>query len=88
MRIEQLSPFPYEFLKETLEQYKNAKFVYVQEEHENQGGWYFARPRVRAVLQSLVDEGKLSENTVSYVGRSASCSPAVGKLPFIFPLDI
>lgn len=50
VRLEQLSPFPYEFLKETLEVYKNAKFVWVQEEHENQGGWAFARPRVRSVL--------------------------------------
>lgn len=29
IRLEQLSPFPYEHLKETLKQYTNAKFIWV-----------------------------------------------------------
>lgn len=60
MRLEQISPFPYDNLKSELAAYKNAKFVWVQEEHENQGGWYFVKPRIQAVLSKLKNEGAVN----------------------------
>ena len=41
--------------------------LWVQEESENNGGWFFAEPRLRKMGYA-----------VAYCGRDASASPAVG----------
>ena len=71
VRLEQLYPLAEKKLREILKTFpKAAKLVWCQEEPQNMGAWTFIEPRLRA----------LSERDVSYAGRSASASPAVGAL--------
>jgi 2-oxoglutarate dehydrogenase E1 component len=71
VRIEQLYPFPDVRIQEMLELYKQAKdIIWCQEEPQNQGSWFFLQQYFPACL------GK--GQTLRYVGRSASASPAVG----------
>ncbi len=69
VRLEQLYPWPQEQLKGVLERYKSAhEWVWVQEESQNMGAWTFVAPR----LHELIGE------SVQYIGRDASASPATG----------
>lgn len=71
IRIEQLYPFPEEELKAILKQYPNAKeVIWCQEEPRNQGAWYSSQHHFQACLSS--------HQQLSYAGREASASPAVG----------
>ena len=71
IRIEQLYPLAEKKLREMLKPFpKNAKFVWCQEEPENMGAWTFIEPRLRTLFCT----------EISYVGREASASPAVGAL--------
>jgi 2-oxoglutarate dehydrogenase complex dehydrogenase (E1) component-like enzyme len=69
VRLEQFYPFPKNQIKTVIRKYKNARrFVWVQEEPENMGAWFFMRFR----LENIV--GKPME----YVGRDAAASTATG----------
>ena len=69
IRLEQFYPFPGEKLQQTLSRYQNAKkWVWVQEEPENMGGYTF----VRHQLDELVDR------RWEYIGRTPSASPSTG----------
>ncbi len=71
VRVPQLYPFPHEELKRELGRYPKAKeVVWAQEEPQNQGAWFYIRPILQACLQA--------GQTLSYAGRPASASPAVG----------
>lgn len=71
VRMEQLYPFPYDDMTETLEKYPNAKSViWCQEEPRNQGAWRSNRHRI----ERLLTKGQALE----YCGRDTSASPAVG----------
>jgi 2-oxoglutarate dehydrogenase E1 component len=71
IRVEQLYPFPTEQFCTALEQYPKAKqIVWCQEEPQNQGAWQYIWPTLR--------DSKQKGQTLSYAGRSASASPAVG----------
>lgn len=71
LRVEQLYPFPSERLKEVLAPYQHVTdFVWCQEEPKNQGAWYSTQHNFLACLDK-------SQN-LSYAGRKASASPAVG----------
>ncbi len=71
VRIEQLYPFPLDAVKEAIAPYGNAKdFVWCQEEPQNQGAWYSSQHNFRAALPDGA--------SLSYAGRAASASPAVG----------
>jgi 2-oxoglutarate dehydrogenase E1 component len=73
IRVEQLYPFPHEELTEVLSQYQHVTdFVWCQEEPQNQGAWYCSQHHFRAAI------GKAGYLT--YAGREASSSPAVGYL--------
>ena len=65
IRIEQLHPFPKKQTDKILAQYKNAEFVWLQEEPENMGYWSFVQ---RAYA------GK----ELRLISRKASASPATG----------
>eukprot|EP00761_Pharyngomonas_kirbyi_P013892 gb/GECH01013921.1/.p1 GENE.gb/GECH01013921.1/~~gb/GECH01013921.1/.p1 ORF type:complete len:928 (+),score=206.49 gb/GECH01013921.1/:1-2784(+) len=71
IRLEELSPFPYHQIESEIAKYPNAsKMLWVQEEHENLGGYLYAQPR----LQRFIKDGM----NFSYVGRSAAAVSAVG----------
>jgi len=71
LRIEQLYPFPEALLVTELARYPNARrFVWCQEEHQNQGAWF---PSQHHVWRSLPPGARLE-----YAGRPMSAAPAVG----------
>ncbi|SKA59248.1 2-oxoglutarate dehydrogenase E1 component [Enterovibrio nigricans] len=71
VRIEQLYPFPKEDVQAAISEYVNAKdFVWCQEEPQNQGAWYSSQHNFRLAIPA--------DATLSYAGRAASASPAVG----------
>jgi len=53
IRIEQLAPFPYDFLLESLKSYKHADVLWVEEEHQNYGPWFFVKPRIHHVKNDI-----------------------------------
>jgi 2-oxoglutarate dehydrogenase E1 component len=68
IRLEQLYPWPAEQLAEVLSRYRRCReWLWVQEEPQNMGAWYFVEPRLRALGFPL-----------EYVGRDAAASPATG----------
>lgn len=75
VRIEQLFPFPKEALRDIFNTFEHvANVVWVQEEPRNQGAWYYMQSRrnLRACI--------LPHQSLEYVGRDYSASPAVGYL--------
>merc|ERR1711962_1122975 len=71
-RVEQISPFPFDVVRDEMLKYSNAEIQWVQEEHKNHGYWYHVQPRIEASLL----EG--DERRPSYAGRCQSASPATG----------
>jgi len=69
VRIEQIAPFPYDALADLCSQHPDAKLVFAQEEHKNQGCWSYIEHRFRTLLP---------ERHVTYAGRCAAASPATG----------
>lgn len=71
IRIEQLYPLHEEKIKALIEKYKGVKdYIWVQEEHKNQGAWSFISPRIRKLLPEKM--------TLQYIGRAESASTAAG----------
>lgn len=73
LRVEQLCPFPFRYIIPELEKFKNAEVMWVQEEPQNQGPWYFVEPRLRNIMKHLNRGGE-----VHYTGRAPSASTATG----------
>lgn len=73
IRVEQLYPFPHKEFKAELQEYPNVtEVVWVQDEPQNQGPWFYIQHHI---LQHMTSGQKLA-----YAGRAASSSPAVGYL--------
>uniref|UniRef100_A0A667X938 2-oxoglutarate dehydrogenase complex component E1 n=1 Tax=Myripristis murdjan TaxID=586833 RepID=A0A667X938_9TELE len=70
VRIEQLSPFPFDLVKVETDRYANADLVWCQEEHKNQGYYDYIKPRIR----TTIDRGR----PVWYAGREPAAAPATG----------
>ena len=71
VRIEQLYPFPHKAFEAELGRYTGAtQIVWCQDEPQNQGAWFF----IQHHLQEALKDGQ----KLSYAGRPASASPAVG----------
>ncbi|CAH4019918.1 unnamed protein product [Pieris brassicae] len=70
VRLEQISPFPYDQLKSEIAKYPNAQLVWSQEEHKNMGSWSYVEPRFRTLLRN--------QKQISYNGRATAASPATG----------
>lgn len=51
VRIEQIAPFPYEDVRNAIQNYKNAEFIWCQEEHQNAGAATYVEPRIEIVRQ-------------------------------------
>jgi len=69
-RLEQISPFPFDLVREEIAKYPNAEIQWVQEEHKNHGYWQHVQPRIETSC--------LDDRRPSYVGRPTSASPATG----------
>jgi 2-oxoglutarate dehydrogenase E1 component len=68
VRLEQLYPFPVEYIRQIIQKYSQANsWLWVQEEPENMGAWKYIRDQFRDLNIQL--QG---------VTRQASASPAVG----------
>jgi 2-oxoglutarate dehydrogenase E1 component len=76
LRIEQLYPFPYNTLATALGRYKNAEFVWCQEEPENMGAWNFVDRKLERVLWPL----DVKRKRPRYVGRGEAAATATGLL--------
>ena len=74
VRLEQLYPFPAKTLASILKRYKNADFIWCQEEPKNMGGWNTVRNYIDRTLEMI----NLKDINVKYVGRQASSSTATG----------
>ncbi|MFA5662558.1 2-oxoglutarate dehydrogenase E1 component [Castellaniella sp.] len=73
LRIEQLYPFAHKAFQTELQKYPNAReLVWVQDEPQNQGPWFY--------IQHHLYENMTEGQRLGYAGRSASASPAVGYL--------
>ncbi|GHB76695.1 2-oxoglutarate dehydrogenase subunit E1 [Psychrosphaera saromensis] len=71
VRIEQLYPFPHAEMEVIVKKYKNVKdYIWCQEEPQNQGAWYCSQHHFRNSIPKGAD--------LTYAGRKASASPAVG----------
>ena len=76
LRVEQLYPFPVKPLAEEAMRYRNAEFVWVQEEPENMGAWSFVDRRLEKTLSSL----DMRVKRARYVGRPEAAATATGLL--------
>jgi len=71
VRVEQLYPFPHKAFDAEMKKYASAtQVIWCQDEPQNQGAWFYVEHRI---AEALKDGQKLS-----YAGRAASASPAVG----------
>ena len=73
IRIEQLYPFAHKTFDAELRKYAKAtEVVWVQDEPQNQGPWFY--------VQHHIYENMSAGQKLGYAGRVASASPAVGYL--------
>ena len=71
IRLEQVHPFPLKELKIAVAKYENAvEVIWCQEEPKNQGCWY--------QISYYLGKALVPNQTLRYVGREGSPSPAVG----------
>jgi 2-oxoglutarate dehydrogenase E1 component len=71
IRIEQLYPFPHKAFETEMKKYPHAtQVIWCQDEPQNQGYWHYIGHHI---AESLKDGQRLT-----YAGRPASASPAVG----------
>lgn len=76
MRVEQLYPFPAKALISELSRFKNAEWVWCQEEPKNMGYWSFIEPYLEWVFTHI----KAKHPRARYAGRASSASPATGQM--------
>ncbi|KEG13589.1 2-oxoglutarate dehydrogenase subunit [Trypanosoma grayi] len=80
VKLEQLSPFPWEQVADVLEKYHgrnpNVQFAWMQEEPKNMGSWAYMRPRFQRLMRHLGIAQ--SGDSFTYIGRSTSASPSTG----------
>jgi len=69
--IEQISPFPFDLMKQVADTYCNAKLCWVQEEHKNMGAWSYVQPRTQTAIGGY-------HRLLKYIGRDTAPSPATG----------
>eukprot|EP00049_Salpingoeca_infusionum_P017799 m.354402 g.354402 ORF g.354402 m.354402 type:complete len:988 (-) comp17009_c0_seq1:234-3197(-) len=74
-RVEQISPFPFQDVKNHLDQFPNADVVWCQEEPRNMGAWFYTKPRIETCFEESTHH---KDATVKYVGRVSCSSVATG----------
>nr|XP_040025120.1 2-oxoglutarate dehydrogenase, mitochondrial-like isoform X1 [Gasterosteus aculeatus aculeatus] len=70
VRVEQLSPFPFDLVKAETDRYAAADLVWCQEEHKNQGYYDYVKPRLRTTVGHA--------RPVWYAGRDPAAAPSTG----------
>jgi 2-oxoglutarate dehydrogenase E1 component len=76
VRLEQLCPFPYAAVEDTLRKYGQAKqIIWAQEEHQNQGAFVYCKARLDWLIKKNSRAGPCQ-----YLGRNPSSSSAGGSL--------
>jgi 2-oxoglutarate dehydrogenase E1 component len=71
VRIEQLYPFAHKAFDTEMKKYENVtEVVWVQDEPQNQGPWFYVEHHLKEALRE--------DQKLAYSGRPASASPAVG----------
>lgn len=73
LRVESLCPFPFKEIIRNLKSFKNAEVTWAQEEPKNAGGYLYAEPRIRNILEFLGKDGESN-----YAGRPIMAAAAVG----------
>jgi 2-oxoglutarate dehydrogenase E1 component len=76
LRVEQLYPFPTKALVTELSRFKQAEFVWCQEEPRNMGAWHFVEHYVEWVLNQI----EAKQRRPRYATRPASAATAVGQM--------
>jgi probable 2-oxoglutarate dehydrogenase E1 component DHKTD1 len=72
IRVEELAPFPHVELKASLSAFNQAtRYVWVQEEPQNQGAWSYVEPRLRHLVG-------IPPRMLSYIGQPPLGASAVG----------
>ena len=74
LRVEQLYPWPHKALIQELQRFKQAEFMWCQEEPYNMGAWSFAQPNLERGLEFIGAD----KPRPHYAGRPASASTATG----------
>lgn len=74
VRIEQISPFPFDAVAEQISSYPNAQIVWCQEEHKNMGCYNYVRPHIHTAARMI--NGK--DIHLKYAGRRSASAPATG----------
>ncbi|CCE63618.1 hypothetical protein TPHA_0F01330 [Tetrapisispora phaffii CBS 4417] len=76
LKIEELHPFPYAALRDTLNSYPNLEdIVWCQEEPLNMGAWNYVSPRLQTTMK---ETDNYKDVTVRYAGRNPSGAVAAG----------
>ncbi|XP_014295480.1 2-oxoglutarate dehydrogenase complex component E1 isoform X2 [Microplitis demolitor] len=77
-RVEQISPFPYDLVKQEAAKYPNAELVWAQEEAKNQGAWTYVQPRFSTALNDTRDisSGSSSKSSGGWLSGLFSSSKA------------
>ena len=75
MRIEQLSPFPFDLVSREIRRFPNASFMWCQEEPQNMGAYHYVVPRMNACLRN---EGRTTNGRLPYAGREHAASTSTG----------
>ncbi|CAA9993310.1 unnamed protein product [Nesidiocoris tenuis] len=76
-RVEQISPFPYDLIKDECAKYSNAQLCWSQEEHKNQGAWSYVSPRFQTTLSK-------SRNVANYNKISNHSKTNAANLPSLY----
>jgi len=74
VRLEQISPFPFDRVAREVSNYPNAETVWLQEEPKNQGAWVYVSDRIQTATRELNSK----EVRPGYVGRDAMAATAEG----------
>lgn len=75
IRLEEISPFPFDELHTALKRYAKAReIVWVQEEPRNQGAFTYIEPRVNNLLAQKLK----TKVRIGYRGREEDAVPATG----------
>ena len=75
IRVEQLYPFPKDSIQSELAKFKHlSEILWVQEEPKNQGAWFYMQS------DKHLPDCMSTHQSLKYVGRDYSASPAVGYL--------